>query len=58
MNITYKLKFIDSYRFMSAPLSNLSDGLHKYKDCKSSLEYTNAKDSKLVVKCLNCNKKS
>ena len=45
---------------MSAPLSslvdNLSDGLHKCKDCASSLEYINAEDSKIVFKCLNCNK--
>ena len=26
------------------------------KDCKSSLEYINVKDSKVVFKCLNCNK--
>ena len=35
LNIPYKLKFIDSYRFMSASLSNhvdnLSDGLHSNK---------------------------
>ena len=59
VNIQYRLKFIDSYRFMSAPLSslvdNLSDGLHKCKDCKSSLEYINVEDSKVVFKCLNCN---
>ena len=38
---------------MSAPLSslvdNLSDGLHKYKDCESSLEYLNAGNSKVVL---------
>ena len=60
VNIPYRLKFIDSYRFMSAPLSslfdNLSDGLHKCKDCESTLEYINAEDSKVVFKCLNCNK--
>ena len=38
--ITYKIKFIDSFRFMSSPLSNLvdnlSEGLHSDKciDCK------------------------
>ena len=60
VNISYRLKFIDSYRFMSAPLSslvdNLSDGLHKRKDCESSLKYINAEDSKVVFKCLNYNK--
>ena len=39
IEITYKIKFIDSYRFMSLPLSklidNLSEGLHNNKcaDC-------------------------
>ena len=43
--ITYKLKFIDSFRFMSTSLSslvdNLSEKLHsdKFKDCKSGLDY-------------------
>ena len=45
---------------MPSPLSslvdNLSDGLHKCKDCESSFEYINAEDSKVVFKCLNCNK--
>ena len=42
---TYKLKFIDSLRFMSSSLSslpnNLPERLHnnRCKDCKSSLEY-------------------
>ena len=44
-NISYRLKFIDCYRFMSASLSNhvdnLSNGLHNNKclDCKSGLDY-------------------
>ena len=36
--ITYKLKFIDSYRFMSTSLSNLIDnlsGIHA-KECKNA----------------------
>ena len=60
VNIPYRLKFIDNYRFMPASLSslddNLSDGLHKCKDCESSLEYINGEDSKVAFKCLNCNK--
>ena len=60
VNIPYRLKFIDSYRFMSAPLSspvdNFSDGLHKCKDYESSHEYINAEDSEVVFKCINCNK--
>ena len=43
IEITYKIKFINSYRFMSMPLSklidNLSEGIHNNKcaDCKSCL---------------------
>ena len=41
----YKIKFIDSYRFMAMPLlrliDNLSDGIRKNKcvDCESNLDY-------------------
>ena len=43
--ITYKIKFIYSFRFMSSSLSNivdnLSEGLHNYEctSCKSCLDY-------------------
>ena len=43
MKISYKIKFIDRFRFMLSPLSslvdNLSEGLHSDKctDCKSRL---------------------
>ena len=43
--ITYKIKFIDSYRFMAMSLSklidNLSEGIHNNTcaDCKSCLDY-------------------
>ena len=33
--ITYKLKFIDSYRFMSTSLSNLVDNLSGFYDADS-----------------------
>ena len=45
IEITYKIKFIDNYRFMSIPLSklidNLSEGIHhnKCSDCKPCLDY-------------------
>ena len=70
IEITYKIKFIDSYRFMSSSLSklvdNLSEGIHNNKclDCNSCLDYvriTTAKSSslerkneKLLLKCFNC----
>ena len=36
----YKLKFIDSYRFMSTSLSNLADNLSEIykKECKTCIE--------------------
>ena len=60
IEITYKIKFIDSCRFMSMPLSklidNLSEGLHNNKcvDCKSCLDYIKTKNEKLILKCFNC----
>ena len=59
--ITYKIKFIDSYRFMSSLLSklvdNLSEGIHNNKcvDCNSCLDYIKIKNEKLFLKCFNCN---
>ena len=60
IEITYKIKFIDSYRFMSMPLSklidNLSEGIHNNKcaDCESCLDYIKTKNEKLILKCFNC----
>ena len=45
LEIAYKIKFVDSYRFMSSSLSklvdNLSEGIHNNKcfDCNSCLDY-------------------
>ena len=38
--VTYKLKFIDSYRFMLTSLSDLIDNLSEFfkKECKSCME--------------------
>ena len=58
--ITYKIKFIDSFRFMSGSLSNffdnLSEGLHcdKCTDCKSCLDYMSVKDDHLIFRCSGC----
>ena len=60
IEITYKIKFIDSYRFMSMHLSklidNLSEGIHNNKcdDCESCLDYIKNKNEKLIFKCFNC----
>ena len=60
IEITYKIKFIDSYRFMSMSLSklidNLSEGLHNNKcsNCKPCLDYIETKNEKLIFECFNC----
>ena len=65
--ITYKLKFIDSYRFMSTSLSNLVDNLSGIydKECKKcmkrkkirlSLEFIGFKNGRLNYKCKQCKK--
>ena len=52
--ILYKIKFIDSFRFMSTSLSNLvsnlSEGFHNDRsiDCKSCLDYMTTKDEQLI----------
>ena len=61
LEITYKIKFVDIYRFMSSSLSklvdNLSEGIHNVKcvDCNSCLDYIKIKNEKLLLKCFNCN---
>ena len=69
LEITYKIKFIDSYRFMASSLSrlvdNLSEGIHNNKcsDCSSNLDYIKItagpsslerKNEKLILECYNC----
>ena len=61
--IAYKLKFIDSFRFMSTSLSNLVDNLSKIcnkkcidKNCKSECEFIKLKNNRLQYKWCGCKK--
>ena len=60
--ITFKIKFSDSFRFMSSSLSNLVDNfsqeLHSDKctDCKSCLDYMMFKYDQLIFTCFECKK--
>ena len=62
LTISYKIKFIDSARFMASSLSNLVDdltkGIHKIKceDCDCFLEYESVRDNLIKYKCFPCNK--
>ena len=66
--IKYKLKFIDSFRFMSTSLSELVDNtseIFKSKECISCIErikinskcyFVGLKDERLIYKCKECKK--
>ena len=41
--VTYKIKFIDTFRFMRSGLSGLVDNLSEIKDCKKCIEKKNIK---------------
>ena len=62
MNITYKIKFIDSFRFMATSLSklvdNLTENVHNDKcdKCKSNLCFVRAMNETLLFKCIDCEK--
>ena len=63
--IIYKLKFIDSYRFMTTSLSSLTDNLSEInkKECKSCKErekisincaFIKLENNRLIYKCKKC----
>ena len=60
MKITYKIKFIDSFRFMATSLSklvdNLTEGIHSDKciNCKSDISYMKVMDETLIFRCFSC----
>ena len=62
IEITYKIKFIDSYRFMATSLSklvdNLTEDIHGDKciGCKSDLSYMKVIDEFLIFRCFKCKK--
>ena len=62
IDITYKIKFIDSFRFMSTSLSklveNLTDGVHNDKctNCKSNLCFVRTINETLLFECIDCGK--
>ena len=62
--ITYKLKFIDIFRFMSTSLSCLVDNLYEIyskkcrgKNCESKCDFIGLENNKLNYKCNECKKR-
>ena len=55
--ITYKIRFKDSYGFMSSTLSSLVDNLADINSekCDNNCEYIGFRDNHLLLKCIDCN---
>ena len=55
IDITYKIKFIDSFRFMA---TSLTENIHNDKciKCKSNLCFVNAMNETLTLECVDCKK--
>ena len=62
MDVTYKIKFVNSFRFMAKSLSklvdNLTEGIHndKCNKCESNLCFVNAMNETLTFECVDCKK--
>ena len=62
IEITYKIKLINSFRSMATSLSklvdNLTEDIHDDKcvDCNSDLSYMKVTDEALIFRCFNCKK--
>ena len=62
IDITYKIQFIDSFRFMATSLSkfvdNLTENIHndKCNKCESNLCFVNAMNETLTFECVDCKK--
>ena len=66
--VTYKIRFIDSLRFMSTTLSELVDNTSEFlksEECKSCIEkmkinskccFVGLKNNRLIYKCKECRK--
>ena len=55
--ITYKIRFNDSYRFMSSSLSNLVGNLADIngEKCDNKHKYIGFRNNHLLLKCFDCN---